>query len=162
MLWNCHLIVKTLCCPTPTQHKNMDFLPCLREICLVSEALLHQNFQLLVPQDQNNSLCHYCLWHTPWGVWSDESHVEFTSIETVLSWSLSIAFSAAVTVFTTSVCFSFSSLWKQQEEENILQKSQLCSSFIIQIWVWIPLTGWGSSRTEAGRAYFLNWRRKFT
>lgn len=37
------------------------------------------------------------------------SHVVFTSMETVLSWSLLMAFSAAVTVFTISVCFSLSS-----------------------------------------------------
>lgn len=39
-------------------------------------------------------------------------------METVLTWSLLMAFSAAVTVFTISVCFSCSSLWKHKNRRG--------------------------------------------
>lgn len=43
----------------------------------------------------------------------------FTSMETVLSWSLLMAFSAAVTVFTVSVCFSLSSFCERKNMKNV-------------------------------------------
>lgn len=56
--------------------------------------------------------------HT-WGKLVHVSHVVFTWMETVLSWSLLMAFSAAVTVFTISVCFSLSSFCGCKKMKNV-------------------------------------------
>lgn len=50
-----------------------------------------------------------------WQLVSDESCIVFTSIETVLSCSLLMAFSAAFVVFTISACFSPSSFCERKK-----------------------------------------------
>lgn len=60
---------------------------------------------------------------------ADHFSHSFTSMETVLSWSLLMAFSAAVTVFTISVCFSLSSFCERKNTKDVRTPTR-------QIWPW--------------------------